>query len=59
MFVRKGVTDRKKQLIMEYQANAPEEYRSPAVVVITISASLPLAASPLENPEEGENWDWD
>ena len=33
-------------------------YESPELEVLIVSAETPLASSPLENPEEGGEWDW-
>lgn len=44
---------------MEHSETDKMEYKSPSIRIFSVRTSHPLAASTLENPEEGENWEWD
>lgn len=36
-----------------------DRYERPEIELIAVGLTRPLATSPLENPEDGEDWDWD
>ena len=44
---------------VRFMKNREKEYGSPEVEVFYLIPELPVASSPLEDPEEGEEWGWD
>lgn len=47
-------------MIKETEEYSKEHYSAPKSITISVSVSYPLLdGSPLENPKEGGEWEWD